>query len=56
MLSNNKKVVLYEQALNDLADWDLPESEMGATDDNGAAAKWARDLLKKAGAAPDEGK
>lgn len=53
MLSPKKKLALYEQALNDLADWDLPESEMGATDDNGHAAKWARDLLKKAGAAPE---
>lgn len=45
-----QKVSLYEEALNSLADWDLPQENMGMTDDNGAAAMWARKLLKQAGA------
>lgn len=51
-MTKEKRLALYEKALNELADWDLPDSLMSATDDNGASVLWARELLTRAGRAP----
>lgn len=50
-MTKEKRLALYEKALIELADWDYTGS-WATTDDNGASALWARDLLTKAGKAP----
>lgn len=53
-MNAKQKVAIYEKALHEAAEWGLKDEDMPATDDNGAMARWAREVLRLAGEAKDD--